>query len=333
MRRALPLLLFVLLLPTAALAAESTFFGPIVPPECNCEATPTPSGTTFASAANWGCVLQTVQNGMNLAVSISIILLLISIVYAGILFMTSAANPQAREAGRRKVMTSFLGMIIVLGAWMFVDFIMKVLYNPDVSIGTDRFGPWNEILTDGDEPMCFEVAETPGVLPGLTPNPDAWFTTSTGGVSGGSCQAPSSGPCSVASLQSTCLGPIAAQAAQICSKESGGNPRNESRTDKTSDGHAYSVGLFQINLTNSFSRQVNGKNCSRAFSEPCQGGAVTQSGPNIGRCRARVIDMPLYQACKTAAMNVGTNIAEACRLHDGDWGRWRYSARSCRLPY
>ena len=174
MRRALPLLLFVLLLPVSVSAAESTFFGPIVPPECNCEGIPTPGGETFASAANWGCVLQTVQNGMNFAVSISIIILLVMIVIAGITFMTSAANPSAREAGRRRVANAFIGMLVVLGAWLFVDFVMKILYNPDVDVAGDSFGPWNEILTDAATPLCFLVADAPPPLPGVTANPGNW---------------------------------------------------------------------------------------------------------------------------------------------------------------
>ena len=53
-----------------AYAAEATFFGPIVPPECNCDA------EGILSAPDWGCVLQTIQNTINFTISIAVIIAL-----------------------------------------------------------------------------------------------------------------------------------------------------------------------------------------------------------------------------------------------------------------
>jgi hypothetical protein len=157
-------------MPLSAYAAESTFFGPIVPPECNCEEVMGEGGAIVSSAADWGCVLQTVQNGMNFAISISFLILLVSIVYAGVLFMSSAANPRARESGRRVVTNAFLGIVLIMSAWLLVDFLMKILYNPATQIEGEEFGPWNEILGDGSEPKCILPSAPPPPLPAITTN-------------------------------------------------------------------------------------------------------------------------------------------------------------------
>jgi len=157
-------LIFVALLSFSPVTVEASFFGPIIPPECNCEDQALEGGGTITTAPDWGCVMQTVQNVMNFAVSISVIIIIISIVYAGVMFMTSAANPHARETGRKMVMNAVIGTLVVMSAWLLVDFIMKVLYDP---AGEANFGPWNEILAPGDAPRCFQVAERPDALPGI----------------------------------------------------------------------------------------------------------------------------------------------------------------------
>lgn len=315
--------------PFSAQAAEATFFGPIIPPECNCEAVESYTGETVASAANWGCVLQVIQNSFNFLVSASIILVVIFLVIAGFTFMLSGANPGAREAARRRLGNTVIGLIVILSAWLVVDFVMKSVYDPATLVNGEAIGPWNAILADGTAPLCIHPVRPPSAFESIIGIP---IVSTGGGGGGGSCTAPTGGPCSLAQLRNSCFSGEAEQAAQICSKESTGNPQKKSATDITRDGHPYSVGLFQINLTNSFNVRVNGKNCSDAFTEPCQGRAVTQSGPNIGRCRATVKDPTLYRACVTAATDVTTNLRAACALYDGDWGRWRNSADSCNLP-
>ena len=320
----------LLLIPNVTFAAEATFFGPIVPPECNCEAVISESGNTVPSAADWGCVLQVVQNSINFLVSASVLLVVIFVVLAGITFMTSGTNAHARESARKRIGNAVVGLLVVLAAWLVVDFIMKAIYNPDTQVNGNAIGPWNAILNKGTTPTCIVPKKSANPFAPVTVNPVGGG--SDGSATGGRCTAPTGGPCSVASLQNTCFRSVANQAAQICSKESSNNPTKRSQTDRTVDGYAYSVGLFQINLTNSFSPNVNGRSCSDAFTGPCQGSAVVQSGPNIGRCNVRVRDVGLYNACVQAATRVATNISVACSLYDGDWGRWRYSAGQCSLP-
>lgn len=163
MRILIPLFLFlVLLAPIPAFAADATFFGPLIPPECNCEE------GEVRTAADYGCVLATVQNATNLVISLSIILAMFYMVLIGFQFITSAGNPSAREAARKRVMNLVFGFILLLGAWLLVDFIMKTLYKPDASAGAVTLGPWNSILSTSSDKKCLRMAPPPPPLPALT---------------------------------------------------------------------------------------------------------------------------------------------------------------------
>lgn len=160
MRILIPLfLLVIVLMPLPALAADATFFGPIIPPECNCEE------GEVRTAADYGCVLATVQNGMNFAISISIIIMLFYMVLIGFQFITSAGNPSAREAARKRVMNLVFGFLLLLGAWLLVDFIMKTLYKEDASAGSVTLGPWNSILGATSDAKCLKMSPPPPALP------------------------------------------------------------------------------------------------------------------------------------------------------------------------
>ena len=143
-------------------AAEATFFGPLVSEECNCEV------NGVVTAPDWGCVLQTMQNTINLTISLSVIIATLYFVYTGFMFVASAGNPRSREQAKTRLMNVIVGMVVVLSAWLIVDFVMKTLYGE----GEDAlFGPWNSILqsTESDD-RCFEVSEAPtplGPLPEL----------------------------------------------------------------------------------------------------------------------------------------------------------------------
>jgi hypothetical protein len=98
-------------------------------------------------------------------------------------------------------------------------------------------------------------------------------------------------------------------------QKSGGNPQTVSRTDILVDGNPYSIGLFEMNLTNSFdATPVDGQKCSAAFSGPCQGSHVIQTQPNIGHCDQRVVNPTLYADCVAAAESPQASTARACTL-------------------
>ncbi|HRH24024.1 MAG TPA: pilin [Candidatus Paceibacterota bacterium] len=156
----LPVLVFgiLALTPHQASAATATFFGPIIPPECHCETT----------APDFGCVLQVIENLMNFAISIGVVIFVLVAAYAGLLWMFSPMNAHNREQGRTILLNAVVGLLITLCAWLIVDFVMKTLYNEG------SYGPWNAILADGKE--CL-VAITPPA--GSTPS-DGGLTTGAG---------------------------------------------------------------------------------------------------------------------------------------------------------
>lgn len=137
-----------------------------------------PSECTAACPCGIGAALQFVQNIMNVMISFAVLAMTLFIVWAGFLFVMSATNPESRSKARSMLINAFIGLFIVLAAWLIVDFIMKQLYD-----NGGKFGPWNKILSvSGD--TCI-VAHTIKPISGL---PSVVGTTVTGvtGVSGGS---------------------------------------------------------------------------------------------------------------------------------------------------
>ena len=166
-----------------AYAADAVFFGPIVPngtngqPNCNCP----------GSAPDYGCVLQTLQNGINFVISIGFMLLILYIALAGFQFITSGGSAEARSAAKKRLMNVLVGILVVLSAWLIVDFVMKTLYGED-----GRFGPWHAILREeGGENLCLEKTANPPPLPGVIGGvPDGGPSTGPTTGSGPNCPVP-----------------------------------------------------------------------------------------------------------------------------------------------
>ena len=92
----------------------------------------------------------------------------------------------------------------------------------------------------------------------------------------------------------------------IAKGESGLDPHKPSNTDITKDGHVYSWGLFQINLTVT---NIDGVACNEAF-----------EGRNNN---ATVKNMKLYKQCVKLATDPEKNIAVAVKKYEG---RGNYTA-------
>jgi len=118
------------------------FFGPIIPLVCKCE----------GMAPGWGCVLQVLQNTINLGISLGIIFVMLALAYGGLLFILNSTNPGNLEKGRTVMLNSLIGLAVVLSAWLVVDFVMKTLYNED-----SEFGPWNAILASKGDDLCLKA--------------------------------------------------------------------------------------------------------------------------------------------------------------------------------
>lgn len=101
-------------------------------------------------------------------------------------------------------------------------------------------------------------------------------------------------------------------AIKISTCESSLNPSKHSTVDLMADGRAFSIGLFQINLTVS---EVGGIDCTKAF-----------SGRNS---KAVVIDEQLYSKCVRLAENPNINLESAKdKFNRSGWERpWTYCYR------
>ncbi len=300
----------------------------IVPTECT------------ACPCDYGGVLQLIQNLMNAAVSIGVIAFVLVAAYAGASMMLNPTNPEMRSKAKSMLLNVVIGMFIVLAAWLFVDFIMKTLYNES------SYGPWNKILSPAAAgSWCIQPRETT-VIPGLFGSIANGVVGGTnagsggggfGGVGGGgSCTLPASGACSVQSLSSTCFAALGEAASRTCNLESaGGQVAILSTSDKLDrgNGRSYSVGLWQINLTTSPLR-VNGIACTTAFTQRCEGNALHYAGQRLGGCDSSVVPGKerLYQDCVSAAQNGQTNTQVACSLYTQNLSAWQCSATRCAVP-
>lgn len=143
MLKFLPLLFAVFLLPLVADAQ----FGPIVPEVCR------------QCPCGFGGVLAIIQNLVNFIIGIAIIFATIIIVWGGILYVLSPANPENRNTANKMLINAVVGILITLSAWLIVDFVMKTLYG-------GQFGPWNTILLNGSGPSCVEAKENKPLFSG-----------------------------------------------------------------------------------------------------------------------------------------------------------------------
>lgn len=135
---------------------------------------------------SFGAVMEVVQKMVNAGISFGILIFVIMMAWGGFLFITSAVNPESRNTARKMLGNAALGLLIILSAWLMVDFVMKTLYNPNASAGGTKFGPWNSILGDG--PACVLARTTLPLFSGsitATPVTAVPTPTSTGGGSGG----------------------------------------------------------------------------------------------------------------------------------------------------
>jgi Type IV secretion system pilin len=168
-------LLLCIIEPTLVHAATtSPFFGPIIDPVCNCDPIGGVSGngiTVPTSAPAWGCVLETFQRAMNFLISFATVIITIFIAWAGFTYMVSGGNPEKRSLANKRIMNAVIGLIIVLCAYLVVDSLMKIIYNPSAP----NLGPWNSILAGDGAGTCLAPVPNGKPLPGTTAatNPSA----------------------------------------------------------------------------------------------------------------------------------------------------------------
>lgn len=79
-----------------------------------------------------------VQNVINFSIGIAMVLGTAFIVYGGFLILTAGGSPERVKSGRSAIIAAIVGLIIVLGSWLIVDTVIKV-------ISGGAFGPWNKL--------------------------------------------------------------------------------------------------------------------------------------------------------------------------------------------
>lgn len=170
--------------PVSAETTHAAFFGPLIPEFCHCEDQKVEgSSETVDTAPDFGCVMQTVQNGFNLTLSLISIAFVIALVIVGAQLVLSAGNPQKIQGARDRLMSLIIGLVVFLCAWLIVDYVMKVLYKGDT-----EFGPWNEILAGdaGGNDRCIVATQPTSIISGtldiITGGPGAGGGGTGGGV-------------------------------------------------------------------------------------------------------------------------------------------------------
>lgn len=80
------------------------------------------------------------QNILTTGIYIAVFLSAILFVWAGGLYLTSAANPGGVTKAKTLFFNVIVGLLIILGAWLIVDTLMRVLTD-----APRKFGPWNSL--------------------------------------------------------------------------------------------------------------------------------------------------------------------------------------------
>ncbi|MEK7602149.1 MAG: pilin [Patescibacteria group bacterium] len=145
------LALCIVFLPSIASAESNAgIFAPVISDVCTCPGT----------APGFGCILDTIQNLLNLGVSLSAMLAVLIIAYAGTLLIFNPTKPEYRTQAKGMLANVAIGMVIVLASWLIVDFVMKIVYNPGAVFSGNVIGPWNDILGGGEACIVAQQLDT-----------------------------------------------------------------------------------------------------------------------------------------------------------------------------
>ncbi len=252
------------------------------------------------------CDLVTLANNViKFLIYMSIFVAVGSVVVIGFSAVVSGESAAHELAGT--FTNIVVGIIIMLSGWLIIDTIMKVLVG-------GRLGPWNAVECINNPAMQQPSGQTMG---GTTIDPVTGLVSSVVGV----------GDCSPSALSQT-FGGQAAVMSCIAQRESSCIAGRQSTVDRTSvGGDAFSIGLYQVNLT---VHNLNEPGCTALNGGQPLNCISAFQGRNRG---AVVVDRGLYDRCVSAAANVSCNTAVAqslLRTQQG-LGHWStYNDGGCR---
>ncbi len=264
----------------------------------------------------------------------------IIIVYAGFKLVTSAGNTAAKTQAKSLMTNMFIGYVIVLSAWLVIDYGMKAM----VDEGT--FGVWNEIqcveqpipnyvdaweggdistqcttIFNGDYNCDLQITACESgeyTIDESTSPPSVVCTYPSGGVRPPDLSA--GGACATSVVQPH-FGDQTGNAQCIIREESVCGASMVSGSDVMGDGRAFSFGPMQINLTWHELVGCAGYPATLVCHEAFSGNNYT----------ATVIDEGLYQQCARAAQDVTCGLSNGARIFRRDgWGPWS-TAGECGL--
>lgn len=104
--------------PIAYAQLSSSFDGPIV-------------ACSGIADCNLCTLLETAQNIINFLVFFAIIVAVLMFVYAGFLLVTAGSNEGQISKGKSIFWTVFIGLFVILAAWLIINLIMSSFLNPD----------------------------------------------------------------------------------------------------------------------------------------------------------------------------------------------------------
>lgn len=156
MRSRVPFFLFlftasIFAIPTLAHAAGIPFLGPIIPQDGN-------QGTCPAS---WGMVIVVINNIISFALTFAIVFVApIMIAYSGFLYVIHPYDSSQMSKAKGILMNTIVGISVALAAWMIVDAVMAVLYDPEKPTEV-----WQNLISSKGEPLCLSQAGITGAPP------------------------------------------------------------------------------------------------------------------------------------------------------------------------
>jgi hypothetical protein len=122
-----------------------------------------------------------IQRLMRFAIYISVLIATGLFAYAGLLMLSAGGNSGQVEKAKGIFTAVIIGFVVLLGAFLIVDTIMKAFLKGSAGEVGD-FGPWNDIVCPKNfQPAAGEVPEDPA--PGTGGNGGVTPTPGTGGPS------------------------------------------------------------------------------------------------------------------------------------------------------
>jgi hypothetical protein len=187
------------------------------------------------------------NTGIKWLLTLSFLFFAILALRAGWKLIISQGNPGALSDAKQSFTNAFIGLIIILTAWIFVDTLMRQLLKGGTG-DVNGYGPWSKVqCIDQVKPLPPNEIGTyfGGDLPYIPGQPMKSYTPNS--YTGGPLPLCTNAYCSVTALQNA---GFTAQQARIMScialTESSGNPKNPPYNTLHPGSNSSACGLFSI---------------------------------------------------------------------------------------